>query len=194
MLSTGLCVSWGPRGHTSSRPSSITGGKGGPKAPEGSVLRLSQGVTYQALPGTVGNQKTRADVGSAPGQPARRHPEPQPFPVMAGAHRSFLAYSYTVCFCELGRRPLFMLVLRPGTRPSQVIGAKMKQEAGSQWQATRFFPGPACPSHMWSCPWSKGWFRHGQAHCRYPVSPMLGIPVPRLLLGSLLRQSMLCLF
>lgn len=37
-------------------------------------------------------------LGRAPGQPARRHPEPQPFPVMAGARHGILAYSYTAGF------------------------------------------------------------------------------------------------
>ena len=35
----------------------------GPKVQEGSALQPAQGINYQALPYTVGNQKGRADVG-----------------------------------------------------------------------------------------------------------------------------------
>lgn len=121
---------------------------GGPKGLEGSALRPSQGITYQALPGMVGDQKAREDVGKRAWAACKEAPRAPAFPSHGGSPSQPPFLLGHGRLCELMRGPLSLLVLRQGTRPSQVIGAKIKQDAGNQDWATHIFPGPAfCLKH-----------------------------------------------
>lgn len=112
---------------------------GGPKVREGSALRPSQGVNYQALPSTRGNPTDRDDVGERAWSTRRERRRAPAFPVQVGASLVFFFCYYPAGFVSLGKEP--------NRRCSpQVIGAKIKEGAGNQPQAIHFFLSPAFPS------------------------------------------------
>lgn len=70
----------------------------GPKVREGSALRPSQGINYQALPYTRGNQKDRDDVGERAWSTRKESRRAPAFLVDVGASLVFLFCDYTAGF------------------------------------------------------------------------------------------------
>ena len=65
---------------------------------EGSALRPSQGINYQALPYTVGHQKDRADVGERAWSTRKEMRKAPAFPADVGASLVFFFCYYSVGF------------------------------------------------------------------------------------------------